>query len=49
MAAYWNFDGDKHLVHNLREQYYDPMKPLILSFDFNVNPYMSLFTYSDRF
>ena len=41
MAAYWNFDGDKHLVHNLREQYYDPMKPLILSFDFNVNPYMS--------
>lgn len=41
MAAYWNFDGDKHLVHNLREQVYDPMKPLILSFDFNVNPYMS--------
>ena len=41
MAAYWNFDGDKHLVHNLREQYYDPMKPLILSFDFNVNPYIS--------
>lgn len=41
MAAYWNFDGDKHLVHNLKEQAYDPMKPLILSFDFNVNPYMS--------
>lgn len=41
MAAYWNFDGDKHLVHNLREQVYDPMKPIILSFDFNVNPYMS--------
>ena len=41
MAAYWNFDGDKHLVHNLREQVYDPMRPIILSFDFNVNPYMS--------
>lgn len=41
MAAYWNFDGDRHLVHNLKEQVYDPMKPLILSFDFNVNPYMS--------
>ena len=41
MAAYWNFDGDTHLVHNLREQSYNPMKPLILSFDFNVNPYMS--------
>lgn len=41
MAAYWNFDGDKHLVQNLKEQVYDPMKPLILSFDFNVNPYMS--------
>lgn len=41
MAAYWNFDGDKHLVHNLRERCYDPLKPLILSFDFNVNPYMS--------
>lgn len=41
MAAYWNFDGDKHLVQNLEEKHYDPMKPLILSFDFNVNPYMS--------
>lgn len=41
MAAYWNFDGDKHLVQNLKESRYDPMKPLILSFDFNVNPYMS--------
>lgn len=41
MAAYWNFDGDKHLVQNLKESAYDPMKPLILSFDFNVNPYMS--------
>ena len=41
MAAYWNFDGNKHLVANLKEQHYNPMKPLILSFDFNVNPYMS--------
>lgn len=41
MAAYWNFDGEKHLVQNLKETKYDPMKPLILSFDFNVNPYMS--------
>ncbi|MCM1296951.1 MAG: phage terminase large subunit [Muribaculaceae bacterium] len=41
MAAYWNFDGDKHLFHNLKELKYDKMKPLILSFDFNVNPYMS--------
>ena len=41
MAAYWNFDGDKHLIHNLKEQHYDPMKPIILSMDYNVNPYMS--------
>lgn len=41
MAAYWNFDGDKHLVQNLKETTYDPMKPLILSFDFNVSPYIS--------
>lgn len=41
IAAYWNFNGDKHLIHNLKEQSYDPLKPLILSFDFNVNPYMS--------
>ena len=41
MAAYWNFDGDKHLKQNLFESRYDPLKPLILSFDFNVNPYMT--------
>lgn len=40
-AAYWQFDGDKHLVSGLREQVYDPLKPIILSFDFNVMPYMS--------
>lgn len=41
MAAYWNFDGDKHLKQNLFNYAYDPLKPLILSFDFNVNPYMT--------
>lgn len=41
MAAYHNFDGEKHLINNLREQVYDPMKPLISGWDFNVAPYMS--------
>lgn len=41
MAAYWNFDGDKHLHQNLFESKYNPLNPLILSFDFNVNPYMT--------
>ena len=41
MAAYWEFDGEKHLIQNLKESHYDKLKPLILSFDFNVNPYMS--------
>lgn len=41
MAAYWSFDGEKHLVQNLKEKSYDPLRPLILSFDFNVAPYMS--------
>lgn len=41
MAAYWNFDGDKHLKQGLFESRYDPLKPLILSMDFNVNPYMT--------
>lgn len=41
MAAYWNFDGEKHLIANLKEKSYDPMRPLVLSFDFNVNPYMT--------
>lgn len=40
-AAYWKFDGATHLVDSLREKAYDPLKPLILSFDFNVAPYMS--------
>jgi len=41
MAAYWNFDGEKHLVQNLKERKYDNTRPLILSIDFNVNPYMT--------
>lgn len=41
MAAYWNFDGEKHLAMNVREKYFNPLKSLILSLDFNVNPYMS--------
>lgn len=40
-AAYWNFKGETHLVDNLREQVYDPLKPLVISFDFNVAPFMS--------
>lgn len=41
MAAYWNFDGSKHLVDNLRDKVYDPLKPIISGWDFNVAPYMS--------
>jgi len=41
MAAYWNFDGQKHLIEKLREKVYDPMKPIISGWDFNVAPYMS--------
>lgn len=41
LAAYWNFDGNVHLKPSLFERRYDPAKPLILSFDFNVNPYMT--------
>ena len=41
MSAYWNFDGEKSIVSNLFEKSYDPLRPLILSFDFNVSPYMT--------
>lgn len=41
MAAYWNFDGEKHLITGLREKVYNPMNPLISGWDFNVAPYMS--------
>lgn len=40
-ACYWRFDGAKHLIDGLKDTKYDPLKPLILSFDFNVAPYMS--------
>lgn len=41
MTLYKSFSGDKHLVTNLKESVYDPMKPLILGFDFNVFPHMT--------
>ena len=41
MAAYWNFNGEKHLISGLFQKAYNPANPLILSFDFNVKPYMS--------
>ena len=41
MTLYKGFSGDKHLVQNLKENVYDPMKPLILGFDFNVFPHMT--------
>lgn len=41
LAAYYRFDGEKHLVSNLKEKHYDPMRPIIISWDFNVSPYMS--------
>lgn len=41
MAAYWNFDGQTHLIDGLKEKKYNPMKPIIIGMDFNVDPYMS--------
>lgn len=41
MAVYYNFDGNTHLVQGLFEKYYDKLKPLIISCDWNVNPYES--------
>ena len=41
MAAYWSFNGEYHLVSNLRECVYNPLQPLILTVDFNVSPFMS--------
>lgn len=40
MAAYSSFNGDKHLVSNLKEKVYDPLKPIVNSWDFNVSPFM---------
>ena len=41
MAAYSAFDGEKHLVNNLKEKVYNPLLPIIVSWDFNVSPFMS--------
>lgn len=40
-AAYWKFDGSVHLVNGLKEKVYNPLNPIISSWDFNVSPYMS--------
>lgn len=40
-AAYWGFDGNRNLAMNVKDNYYDPLKPIVLCFDFNVIPYMS--------
>lgn len=40
MAAYWGFDGERHLNSRLFEEKYDPTKPIIISCDFNVSPWM---------
>lgn len=44
MAIYNRFDGAKHLVTNLKERVYDPTRPLITIWDFNVAPQMSVLT-----
>jgi PBSX family phage terminase large subunit len=41
MAAYHAFNGEKHLVSNLKEKVYNPLKPIVSSWDFNVSPFMS--------
>ncbi|EKC62174.1 PBSX family phage terminase, large subunit, partial [human gut metagenome] len=38
MAIYNSFDGSRHLVTGLKEKAYDPTKPLITVWDFNVAP-----------
>ena len=42
MAIYNRFDGTRHLVTGLKEKVYDPTKPLITVWDFNVAPQMSV-------
>jgi len=44
-AAYWAFKGDKHLVDGLKEKVYNPLKPIISSWDFNVIPRMSTLSF----
>lgn len=38
-AAYHAFDSMKHVRQNLRERVYNKLRPIIVSFDFNTNPY----------
>lgn len=42
MAIYTRFDGAVHLVTGLKERVYDPTRPLITVWDFNVAPHMSV-------
>ena len=42
MCIYNKFNGERHLISGLREKVYDPSKPLITVWDFNVAPQMSL-------
>ena len=44
MVIYNRFDGDRHLTLNLKEKVYDPTRPLITVWDFNVAPMMSVLT-----
>lgn len=44
MAIYNRFDGAGHLIDGLKEKVYDPTKPLITVWDFNVAPQMSVLT-----
>lgn len=39
--AYWGFDGSRHLKEELFEKKYNALQPIVVSFDFNVAPYMS--------
>lgn len=41
-TVYNQFDGDTHLVTNLMAKKYNPLKPIIFTWDFNVIPYMSV-------
>lgn len=42
MAVYGGFDGARHLVTGLKEKAYDPTRPIITVWDFNVAPQMSV-------
>lgn len=42
-VIYKDFSGDKHIITNLFDKKYDPLKPLTFVWDFNVIPQMSVF------